>query len=99
MERKIHFSYPGKCEVDYTEKGWFVKYIERDPETIKKQEAIRAKEKMDLDDQERTAEFIKKQIERAAEMEKHLGPVEHTELKRQNDGEKGRFIKPLHGKN
>ncbi|XP_053377860.1 DNA/RNA-binding protein KIN17-like isoform X2 [Mercenaria mercenaria] len=28
----------GLCEVDYTEKGWFVKYIDRDPETIRKLE-------------------------------------------------------------
>ena len=29
----------GKCEVDETEKGWFVTYIDRDPETLAKIEA------------------------------------------------------------
>ena len=31
-----------KCVVDYTEKGWFIQYIDRDPETIHRQEAIKA---------------------------------------------------------
>ena len=39
-----------KCNVDNTEKGWFIQYIDRDPETIKKQEQVKAKEKMDMDD-------------------------------------------------
>ncbi|XP_053377858.1 DNA/RNA-binding protein KIN17-like isoform X2 [Mercenaria mercenaria] len=30
----------GLCDVDYTEKGWFVKYIDRDPETIRKLEQM-----------------------------------------------------------
>lgn len=32
--------------VDQTEKGWFVQYIDRDPETIKRQEALKTKEKV-----------------------------------------------------
>ena len=24
----------GKCKVDYTEKGWFIQYIDRGPDTI-----------------------------------------------------------------
>lgn len=44
--------------VDETEKGWFVQYIDRDPETLKRQEALKSKEKMEKDDEERTAAFI-----------------------------------------
>ena len=80
--------FPGKCTVDYTEKGWFVQYIDRDPETIRKQEATRAKEKMDMDDEERTSQFIQKQIERAAETAKQVSS-EYTELQRERDDEKG----------
>ena len=80
--------FPGKCTVDYTEKGWFVQYIDRDPETIRKQEAMRAKEKMDMDDEERTSQFIQKQIERAAETAKQVSS-EYTELQRARDDEKG----------
>lgn len=83
------FYLAGKCVVDYTEKGWFVQYIDRDPETIRRQEAIRAKEKMDMDDQERTAQFIQKQIERAAETAKSQSSIEYTELQREDEGEKG----------
>lgn len=54
----------GHCTVDETEKGWFITYIDRDPDTIKKQEALAKKEKLDLDDQDRLARFIDKQIER-----------------------------------
>ena len=79
--------------MDHTEKGWFVKYIDRDPVAIWKQKVrwtaqtmhvwstpettllppalltcccfTQTKEKMDLDDEERMAQFIDKQIERA----------------------------------
>lgn len=78
----------GKCIVDYTEKGWFVQYVDRDPETIRRQEAVKAKERMDMDDAERTSQFIQKQIERAAESAKHISPAEYTELQRQDEDEK-----------
>ncbi len=44
--------------VDQTEKGWFVQYIDRDPETIRRQQEMARKKKMELDDEERTAQFI-----------------------------------------
>ncbi|XP_046389516.1 DNA/RNA-binding protein KIN17 isoform X2 [Ischnura elegans] len=53
----------GKCVVDETEKGWYVQYIDRDPETIALQEALAKKEKMDKDDEEKMMHFIQKQIE------------------------------------
>lgn len=83
--------------VDYTEKGWFVQYIDRDPETIKKQEQAKAKEKMDMDDEERTASFIQKQIERAAEQGTSAKETEYTELKRENEEEKGGWIQKVMG--
>ncbi|KAK2145381.1 hypothetical protein LSH36_683g03073 [Paralvinella palmiformis] len=78
----------GHCTVDETEKGWFVQYISRDAETIKRQEAVQKKEKMDLDDEEKMAKFIEKQIERAAAGEKEKKTVEYTELQRENEEEK-----------
>jgi len=44
--------------VDETEKGWFVQYVDRDPETIRKMEAAKAKEKHEKDDEDRMAAFI-----------------------------------------
>ncbi|XP_012278713.1 DNA/RNA-binding protein KIN17 [Orussus abietinus] len=54
----------GQCVVDETEKGWFVTYIDRDPETLLALEKKAKKQKMDKDDEERTMEFIEKQVER-----------------------------------
>uniref|UniRef100_A0A1B6CFY9 DNA/RNA-binding protein Kin17 WH-like domain-containing protein n=1 Tax=Clastoptera arizonana TaxID=38151 RepID=A0A1B6CFY9_9HEMI len=76
----------GFCVVDETEKGWFVQYIDRDPETIALQEALAKKEKMEKDDNEKLMEFIEKQIERG----KDLGKTsEHkpSELIRDDDSE------------
>ncbi|XP_063442837.1 DNA/RNA-binding protein KIN17-like [Mytilus trossulus] len=78
----------GHCVVDETEKGWFVQYIDRDPEAIKKQEQIKAKEKMELDDEERAAKFIRDQIERASAQGQEVKQTEFTELKRENEEEK-----------
>lgn len=65
----------GKCVVDETEKGWYVQYIDRDPETIGMQEALVRKEKMDRDDQEKMMAFIEKQIEKGKECAKSDSPV------------------------
>ena len=53
----------GYCLVDETEKGWYVAYVDRDPETIRRQEQLRRKEKFEKDEEERMQEFINKQIE------------------------------------
>ncbi|CAL1539046.1 unnamed protein product [Lymnaea stagnalis] len=81
----------GKCIVDYTEKGWFITYIDRDPETIRRQEAVKAKEKMDADDDEKISKFIEKQIERAKESATPKEEVQFTDLKREDEGEKIAF--------
>lgn len=54
----------GQCVVDETEKGWYVTYIDRDPETLAAQEKKAKKQKMDKDDEERMMEFIEKQVEK-----------------------------------
>lgn len=33
----------GHCKVDQTEKGWFIAYIDRDPETIERQKVYKYK--------------------------------------------------------
>lgn len=54
----------GKCIADETEKGWFITYIDRDPEMIKMQEQQAKKKKMEKDDEEDMMDFIQKQIRR-----------------------------------
>lgn len=43
----------GKCEVDETEKGWFVTYIDRDPEKLAALEAKAKRERTALDSEEK----------------------------------------------
>jgi DNA/RNA-binding protein KIN17 len=52
----------GVCVVDETEKGWFVTYIDRDPETLRRQEEADKKIKLDLDDRERQQIYLEKQV-------------------------------------
>lgn len=47
--------------MDHTEKGWFITWIDRDPETIQLQKQLAAKVKAERDDQDREAKFIQKQ--------------------------------------
>lgn len=54
----------GLCKVDETPKGWYIQYIDRDPETIRRQEELARKKKHDLDDEERSAKFIEEQVRR-----------------------------------
>ncbi|KAG8005507.1 DNA/RNA-binding protein KIN17 [Nibea albiflora] len=70
----------GFCKVDETPKGWYVQYIDRDPETIRRQEEQARKKKQELDDEERSARFIEEQET----------PV-YTELKRESEEEKVAF--------
>lgn len=84
----------GHCKVDQTEKGWFIAFIDRDPETIERQKAAEAKERMEMDDEERQAKLLERQIERErARKVDEAGPV-FTELKRENEEEKVAFSMP-----
>lgn len=85
----------GFCSVDQTEKGWFVTYIDRDPETIRRQEAQAKKEKMDKDDEEQMMDFISKQVERAKKQAKSFEEPQYTELQKENEEEKVSFKMPI----
>ncbi|CAB3387852.1 Hypothetical predicted protein [Cloeon dipterum] len=54
----------GHCIVDETEKGWFITWIDRNPDTLAKQERRDKKKRMDKDDEEKLMEFVEKQVER-----------------------------------
>lgn len=63
----IYIVCTGFCKVDETPKGWYVQYIDRDPETIRRQEELERKKKQDMDDEERSAKFIEEQVRRGHE--------------------------------
>lgn len=76
----------GKCIADETEKGWFITYIDRSPETILAQEAKAKKEKLAKDDEERLMKFIEKQIEVGKQSSSTAAPESApTELKKAED--------------
>ncbi|XP_034947341.1 DNA/RNA-binding protein KIN17 [Chelonus insularis] len=75
----------GKCVVDETEKGWFVTYIDRDPETLAAQERKAKKQKMDKDDAERMMEFIEKQVEKGSQEQKDTSDDTATPLMRSEE--------------
>lgn len=77
----------GKCVVDETEKGWFVAFIDKNPEAIAALEAKSKKEKMDKDDQERMLDFIQKQVERGKKQTSDEGPS-YSEFKRESSQER-----------
>ncbi|XP_043944297.1 DNA/RNA-binding protein KIN17 [Protopterus annectens] len=77
----------GYCKVDETPKGWYMQYIDRDPETIRRMEEQEKRKKQDLDDEERSAKFIEDQVRRGKAGKEEEAPV-YTELKRENEEEK-----------
>ena len=82
----------GICRVeDSEEKGLHIAWIDNSPEALRRQEAIRKKERQDKGDEEREQKLIKEQIERArldAEAKaKQEGGDDAGELKRE-DGER-----------
>lgn len=78
----------GLCKVDETPKGWYIEYIDRDPETIRRQEELARKKKHDLDDEERSARFIEEQVRRGRDGKEEEETPVYTELKRENEEEK-----------
>uniref|UniRef100_V5IAV7 DNA/RNA-binding protein n=2 Tax=Anoplophora glabripennis TaxID=217634 RepID=V5IAV7_ANOGL len=77
----------GQAIVDETEKGWFITYIDRSPETVEREEKKKKKLKMDKNDEEKRMEFIEKQAK--LDKEKAGPSVEpvYSELIRENEEE------------
>lgn len=83
----------GICHVDNTEKGWFITYIDRDPETLLKQENLAKKEKMAKDDEERQAKVIADQIKRGLKLEVDKCPVNENVSKEMSEANSKLFKK------
>jgi len=86
-----HLGKVGKCKVDWTEKGWFIEYIDRGPDTIMDKIKKSSKEKLDLTDEEQQAKFLEKQIKTAKTDKEGEDGNQFTELKRENEDEKVTF--------
>lgn len=86
-----HLGREGLCRVEDNEKGLHVSWIDNSPEALRRQDAIRKKERQDRGDEEREQRLIREQIERAEldaeEKAKDEGDEESRVLRRE-EGEK-----------
>lgn len=55
----------GIVHADETEKGWFIAWIDNSPKALARQAAHQAKERSDMDDEQRMRKLIQEQIARA----------------------------------
>jgi DNA/RNA-binding protein KIN17 len=69
----LYLGKTGKCKVEETPKGWYLTYIEKDPELLAKQERASKKEKSDMDEEERLQKEIEERVKKAQEKEKSEG--------------------------
>ena len=72
----------GICRVEDNEKGIHVSWIDNSPEALRRQDAIRKKERQDRGDEEREQKLIREQIERA-EMDAELKAAEEGKQREQ----------------
>ncbi|KAI5309130.1 hypothetical protein KEM55_003986, partial [Ascosphaera atra] len=83
----------GICRVEEGEKGLFISWIDNSPEALRRQDAIRKKERMDRGDEEREKRMIEEQIRRAR---RDKGESEEREVN-QEEEEKRRMLQRAEG--
>ncbi|KAL9041970.1 MAG: hypothetical protein Q9214_003929 [Letrouitia sp. 1 TL-2023] len=79
-----HLGREGVCRVEEMEKGLHVRWIDNSPEALRRQDAVRRKERMDRGDEERERAMIQEQVERA---QRGKGEQEEQQRQRQQQGE------------
>jgi DNA/RNA-binding protein KIN17 len=52
----------GICEIEQTEKGWYITLIDKDARDVQREMDSERKEKMDLDDEQRRQKLIAEQV-------------------------------------
>lgn len=80
----------GYAEVDHTERGWYITYIDRDPETLRRQELSKRRDKGEKDYDERMRAIINEQIERGKESSRPAEEEKEEDklLRRENENDK-----------
>jgi DNA/RNA-binding protein KIN17 len=73
----------GKCIVDETEKGWYIQYIDRDPQTLMKQQQREERKQLEVNEDEIQKRMIENQIKAA--FEKQREREEKAEVQIEND--------------
>jgi len=84
----------GKAEVDLVGgKGWYIKYIDRDPLVIARQEALAEREANDIGDEEKNRRRMAQQIEDAKKHEEESGLAPEIEEPTELVREEGKDVK------
>lgn len=86
-----HLGREGLCRVEDNDKGLHIAWIDSSPEALRRQEAIRKRERQDKGDEEREQRLIKEQIEKAeADAPAKTGRDEEEDMGelRREEGEK-----------
>jgi DNA/RNA-binding protein KIN17 len=81
----------GICRVEEDEKGVWVSWVDNSPENLRRQDAIRKKERQDRGDEEREQAAIREQVRRAKMDAEDRGEEDLDEAERElkrNEGEK-----------
>ncbi|MCJ1466912.1 hypothetical protein MMC07_005534 [Pseudocyphellaria aurata] len=81
----------GLCRVEDNEKGLHISWIDNSPEALRRQDAIRKKERQDKGDEQREQRLIREQIERAdldAEGRAQDNETDESRVLKREEGEK-----------
>jgi len=88
-----HLGREGLCRVEENDKGIHVAWIDNSPEALRRQDAIRKKDRQDKGDEEREQMLIKEQVKRAQLDAEDRGELEPDETERELKRDEGDKIK------
>lgn len=83
----------GICRVEETEEGVHIAWIDNSPEALRRQDAIRKKERQDKGDEEREQTLIREQVRKAKQDAEKRGLIEADEAERELKRDEGEKIK------
>ncbi|KAH8683282.1 domain of Kin17 curved DNA-binding protein-domain-containing protein [Tricladium varicosporioides] len=88
-----HLGREGICRVEEDDKGIHVAWIDNSPENLRRQDAIRKKERQDKGDEEREQMLIREQVRRAQMDAETRGDAEFDETERELKRSEGEKVK------
>ena len=93
-----HLGREGICRVEEGEKGFEIAWIDNSPETLRRQDAIRKKERQDKGDEEREQRLIAEQVERARQQAEDKSAKETSDEAKMLQREEGEKLTLSFGK-
>jgi DNA/RNA-binding protein KIN17 len=93
MEFAKYLGREGICRVEENDKGIHVSWIDNSPENLRRQDAIRKKERQDKGDEEREQMLIREQVKRAQMENEGRGEDDLIDAERELKREEGEKIK------